>query len=74
MSRATALKEAMQLPAKDRLALAMEIWDSLAGEADLLDVPDELKTELDHRRAAYDADPSSGKPGAQVRAELRRRT
>lgn len=59
-----------QLSIADRLRLVEEIWDSIAVEADALDIPQSHRDELDRRLAAYQADPHSGSSWEEVKARL----
>jgi len=53
------LDQILKLSVEDRLQLAEEIWDSIRANPDVLPLTDAQRTELDRRRAAYKADPSS---------------
>lgn len=53
----------------ERLELIGQIWDSLAAEDDL-PLPDWHLRELEHRRAAAEADPGAGIPWEVVKARL----
>lgn len=67
------LGELLKLPAGDRAALAMALWDSLSEserDADLVLTEDQL-AELDRRWADHLANPGSAVPWAVVRAKLR---
>jgi putative addiction module component (TIGR02574 family) len=70
MSRQTALTEAVSLPPAERIDLVMEIWDSIAAHPEQVETTAAQKTELDRRRAAYEADPKSAIPWEQVADEL----
>lgn len=48
-----------------------EIWDSIATEAEALEVPLSHKDELDRRLASYHADPNAGSSWEDVQARLR---
>ena len=55
-----------------RMLLVEEIWDSIAAEAEALEVPQSHKDELNRRLAAHDADPSSGSSWEDVKARLQK--
>jgi putative addiction module component (TIGR02574 family) len=62
----------LKLPAKDRIELAMALWDSLTNEdreAGLALTP-EQEAELDRRLAQHLADPGSAIPWEEVRRKL----
>ena len=59
------------LSIEDRLKLIGEIWDSIT-PIDQMEIPESHRKELDRRIVAADAEPSAGKPWAEVRARLRR--
>jgi putative addiction module component (TIGR02574 family) len=62
----------LKLPAKDRVELAMALWDSLTDderEAELVLTP-EQEADLDRRLADHLANPSSAIPWEEVRRKL----
>ncbi len=62
----------LKLPAKDRIELAMALWDSLTDaerEAKLV-VTAEQEAELDRRLAEHLANPGSAIPWEEVRRKL----
>lgn len=62
----------LKLPASERAALAMALWDSLTDaerEAELVLTP-EQEMELDRRWAAHLDDPASAIPWSEVRRQL----
>ncbi|MBA3589520.1 MAG: addiction module protein [Methylibium sp.] len=62
------------LPIPERIALVEDIWDSIAEEtAGGLPLSPEQRDELHRRLAEHRADPASGIPWEQVRAELYKR-
>jgi putative addiction module component (TIGR02574 family) len=61
------------LPAEARMALAQELWDSVAAEIEATPLTDAERAELQRRVALADADPSRGVPWETVRAEARKR-
>ena len=60
--------ELLNLSPSERLLLVQDLWDSL----DINDIPltDEQKTELDRRKASYEADPSSGRSWEGVQRRI----
>jgi putative addiction module component (TIGR02574 family) len=62
-----------RLSLAERILLVEEIWDSVAAEAEALEVPQSHKDELDLRLAAYRADPHAGSSWADVKAHLQNR-
>lgn len=62
----------LKLPAAERAALAMALWDSLTdSERDAaLDLTPEQELELDRRWAAYLEEPASATPWSEVRRKL----
>jgi putative addiction module component (TIGR02574 family) len=58
-----------KLSPEQRLQLIGELWDSLEDEA--LPLEPELLAELDRRLAELDANPSEGRPAAEVIARIR---
>jgi putative addiction module component (TIGR02574 family) len=61
-----------RLTVEDRLALAEEIWESVAAEVERQPLTEAQRAELE-RRAAADANPDAGIPWEVVRAEARAR-
>jgi putative addiction module component (TIGR02574 family) len=59
--------------AEERLAIAEQLWESVAAELETAPLTPELRAELEHRIALADADPSRGVPWETVRAEARAR-
>ena len=53
MSNDKPLSEALQLSAAERILLAQDLWDSVAGEADAWQLSDAQRAELDRRLDAY---------------------
>jgi putative addiction module component (TIGR02574 family) len=56
----------------ERILLVEEIWDSIAAEAEALEVPQSHKDELDRRLAAYHADPQAGSNWEDVKSRLQK--
>ena len=63
-----------RLSLAERILLVEEIWDSIAAEAEALDVPQSHKDELDRRLAAYRADPHAGSSWEEVKARLQKQS
>ena len=63
-----------RLSLAERILLVEEIWDSIAAEAEALDVPQSHKDELDRRLAAYHADPHAGSSWEEVKARLQKQS
>jgi putative addiction module component (TIGR02574 family) len=61
-----------RLSLAERILLVEEIWDSIAAEAEALDVLQSHKDELDRRLAAYHADPHAGASWEEVKARLQK--
>lgn len=62
-----------QLDAEQQLAVAEQLWDSVAAKLENEPLSRELRAELERRIALADADPSRGVPWETVRAEARAR-
>jgi len=59
-----------RLSLAERILLVQESWDTIAAEAEALEVPQSHKDELHRRRAAYDADPHAGSTWEDVKTRL----
>ena len=68
------LRKLLDLPATDRIDIAMALWDSLtpAEEEAEFDLTPEQRAELDRRLAEHIADPASAIPWDEVRRKLLR--
>jgi putative addiction module component (TIGR02574 family) len=62
-----------QLSVEDRLALAQQLWDSIAEEVNGLPLTKAQQQEVDRRLAAHRANPQAAIPWEQVEAEARAR-
>ena len=60
-----------ELPVSERLQLVEDLWDSIAAEREQAPVPEALLVELRARKAAFDADPSSGITWEEAKRRLR---
>jgi putative addiction module component (TIGR02574 family) len=70
MTKQQFLSQAGSLSKKERLELALDLWDSVESESDDLPLTDSQRSELDRRFAAYMADPENTLPAYQVLDEL----
>ena len=61
------------LSVEDRLAVAEQLWDSVAADLERLPLTPAQRAELERRVAAADANPSEGVPWDTIRAEARAR-
>jgi putative addiction module component (TIGR02574 family) len=59
-----------RMSVEERLQLIGEIWDTLS-QADLQEIPEEHRRELDRRLAAADADPTAASPWEEAKVRLR---
>jgi putative addiction module component (TIGR02574 family) len=68
------LTRLLELPATERVDLAMALWDSLTAEEQeaQFDLTPQQRAELDRRLAEHIADPSSAVPWDEVRRKLLR--
>jgi len=68
------LTKLLELPAKERVDLAMALWDSLtpAEQEAEFELTPEQRVELDRRLAEHIADPASALPWEEVRRKLLR--
>lgn len=55
----------------DRMALAMEIWDSIATSTETLPITEEVKCLLDRRLAELDANPANVVTWEEIQARIR---
>lgn len=58
-----------RLSVDDRIALAQEIWDSIADEVARAPLTEAQRHEIDRRLAAHRANPQAAIPWEQVEAE-----
>ncbi len=68
------LTKLLELPAAERVEIAMALWDSLtpAQQEAEFDLTPEQRAELDRRLAEHIADPTSAIPWEEVRRKLLR--
>ena len=69
------LTKLLELPATERVDIAMALWDNLtpAEQEAEVDLTPEQRAELDRRLAEHIADPASAIPWDEVRRKLLRR-
>lgn len=60
-----------QLSIADRLALVMEIWDSIAPNPEALPLTEDLKRLLDRRLGELDANPTNVLTWEEIQAHIR---
>ena len=72
--RSELLDEAKRLSVSERIELVEAIWDTVAEDADLeqLPIPDWHREELDRRLADLESDPHAGSSWTEVRKRLER--
>ena len=58
-----------QLPREQRIALVLDIWDTIAAESGKPLLTDAQRRELERRIAEDDANPDDGIPWEQVKAQ-----
>jgi putative addiction module component (TIGR02574 family) len=61
-----------QLPVSERLSAIEDIWDSIASDAEQLDMPQWHREVLRKRLAAYRANPTEGDSWSEVRQRIER--
>lgn len=71
MNTSTEFAALFELPIAERLQLVEDLWDSIAAQRENHPVPQAVMTELLARKAAFDADPSTGIPWSEVKRRLR---
>lgn len=62
-----------KLPIEERIRLVEDLWDSIASDQRALPLTSVQRSELDRRLDRYEADGDSGRPMAEVVAEIRKR-
>jgi len=66
-------RQALDLPAPERLQLLEELWDSLCKEVETLPLTEEQRQELDARIEDIARNPEAGRPWSEVRRDLESR-
>lgn len=64
--------EIRALSTEEKLRLVEELWNDVASNPENVPVPECLKEELDRRKAAHKADPSSARTWEEVKAHARK--
>lgn len=72
MDPTIALQEVQAWPIEERLAFLFCAWDQIVDSGWQPELTEELRTELDRRLAAHQADPSQVLTWEQVVAQVRR--
>lgn len=62
-----------KLSVADRIRLVEDLWDSIAADQSTLPLTEEQRAELDRRLNDYEADRMTGRPAADVIADIRKR-
>ena len=70
---ASLVREALDLPAPERLQLLEELWDSLCREPEVLELTDAQQRELDDRLDDIERNPGVGRSWREVRTDLESR-
>ena len=71
MNKVTVI-DTLQLSIPERIQLVEDIWDSIANQADLVELTEAEKTLLDERLNAYHQNPSAGSPWSTVYQRITR--
>ncbi len=72
MDLTAVLSEVQSWSSEDRLRLIGEVWDGLSAEDCEISLSDDLKSLLDQRLAALDADPGDVLTWDEIKASARR--
>ena len=59
-----------RLPLEERLALVQEIWDSIAGAPEAVELTSAQRDELEARLVSFQNDPRAGDPWDVVKARI----
>ena len=65
--------DSLNLSIPERIQLVEEIWDTIAAEADAVELTEEEKRIIDERLEAYHRDPKAGFPWEAVYQKLIKR-
>ncbi len=71
MNKLTAT-DALRLSIPERIQLVEDIWDTIASQAEALELSEEEKAFLDERLRAHHQDPAAGSPWGEVYQRLTR--
>ena len=74
MDISTTLNQINELSVDDRIQLVQAIWDSIAAEQAYPELSPEQIEELDHRSAAYDANPEDVLTWEEIKASIKRKS
>ena len=62
--------DALELSIAERIVLVQDIWDSIAANADAVELTDEEKEIIDDRLAAHRRNPDAASPWCDVRQRI----
>ncbi|MCX7544493.1 addiction module protein [Marinicella gelatinilytica] len=63
----TLIKKLSRLNIEDKITLVEALWDSIASDSDLLDLPEHHKNILNERLQSLDQDTQNGKSWDEIR-------
>ncbi|GAA4809329.1 hypothetical protein GCM10011365_15980 [Marinicella pacifica] len=63
----TLIKKLSRLDIDDRITLVEALWDSIASDSNLLDIPEHHKNVLNERLQSLEQDTQNGKPWDEIR-------
>lgn len=67
-----AAADALRLSIPERIQLVEDIWDTIANQADVVELTEEEKTLLHERLTAYHQNPAAGSPWESVLKRITR--
>jgi putative addiction module component (TIGR02574 family) len=70
MSKKVSISDVLELTPDERIRLVEEIWDSIAGVPEAVELTPTQRDELDVRLAEYRANPKAGDPWSVVKARI----
>lgn len=65
------IAEILELPVQERIRVVELIWESVAAVPEAVEVPAELRADLEKRLRQFEADPDAGYSWDEVRARLK---
>ncbi len=71
MNKPTA-NDTLHLSIPERIQLVEDIWDTIANQADVVELSEEEKSLLDERLNAYHQNPAAGSPWEEVYKRITR--